>query len=412
MAVTTPTVRKPAYYHGWNIIMACVLSQLAALGVTINCFSLFVGGWSAQFHTPISALALGMTIFSLGCAIWCPLVGYFADKYPVRNLMAIALVGIALFHFAVGSVSGGWQIIALYSVPLPLVITFSTSVPAQALVSRWFVRRRGLAMGLTAFGLVMAGVIFPPIIAWVLPLIGWRATWLLFGALIGLVAAPTVYAIVRDRPGDEEGAAYVSPEGDCSEAAKISVRRIFGNRNFWMTIIAFTPAQSVMMVLNVNLAPIVMSKGYGLSTAGLLISASSLAALASKLGMGILSDRFGNRLPLALTALFCAAGCGLLAVGRDVVSLYAAIILIGLAQGAWTILAAATAAEFGPRSFGRAFGFISMLTPFATIASPIVAWLYERRVGYSVSLAGLGVFALVGFVAALFLKERHAHRFA
>lgn len=408
MATTTLPVRKPAYYHGWNIIAACILSQLAALGVPINCFSLFVGGWSTQFHTPISALALGMTFFSLGCSIWCPVVGFLADKYPVRNLMVIALVAMALFHFTIGFVNAGWQIIILYSALLGLLITFSTGVPSQALVARWFVRRRGLAMGLTSFGIAMAGVVFPPIITWLLPQIGWRSTWMLFGVLIGLVVAPIVFMTLRERPGEEEGASYVTPEVYDPEAAKLPLKQIFKSRNFWMTILAFTPAQSAMMVLTVSLAPIVMSRGYGLSIAGVLLSVVSISALASKLGMGVLSDRFGNRLPLALVTFFCAAGCVLLAVGHDLVSLFAAIILIGLGQGAWTILAAATAAEFGPRGFGRAFGFISMLTPVATIAAPIVAWLYEHHVSYSISLVGLAGFALMGLVAALFMKERPA----
>jgi MFS family permease len=398
-------LRKPAYYHGWNIILACILSQLAALGVPVNCFSLFVGHWSTQFHTPISTLALGMTAFSLSCSIWCPLVGFLADRYPVRNIMAIALVGMALFQTVIGFASAGWQIVVLYSVVLGLVITFSSGVPSQALVARWFVRRRGLAMGLTSFGIALAGVVFPPIITALLPQIGWRATWLLFGVLTGVVVAPIVFFSLRERPGAEEGAAYVTPTVHDPQAVALPLRRIFGNRNFWMTIIAFTPTQSALMVLSVNLAPIVMSKGFSLATAGLLISVYSLSAIASKLGMGMLADRFGNRIPLMLVTLFCAAGCAALAMGHALVFIYAAVMLIGLGQGAWTILASATAAEFGAQAFGRAFGFISMLTPFATIASPIVAWLYEHHVDYSVSLIGLALFAMLGFVAAAFLKE-------
>jgi MFS family permease len=84
----------------------------------------------------------------------------------------------------------------------------------------------------------------------------------------------------------------------------------------------------------------------------------------------------------------------------------AAVTLIGLGQGVWTIIAASTAAEFGPAGFGRAFGLMSMLTPVATIAAPLVAWLSEQGVAYSESLVGLGAFGLVGFAAAFFIAEQ------
>jgi MFS family permease len=408
LATTALVARKPLYYHGWNVVAACVLSQLSALGVPANCFSLFVGGWSVQFHTPISTLAIGLTVFSLSCAIWCPVVGYFTDRFSVRAVMALALVGVALFHFAIGSATASWQIIALYSAVLSLVVIFSTGVPSQALVSRWFVRRRGLAMGLTAFGIAMAGVIFPPIITAIMPGIGWRATWLLFGAIIGVVVAPTVFFTLRDRPGEADGVDYVTAEAQDAAPVHLPLKRIFGNRNFWITIIGFTPPQAVSMALSVTLAPIVMTKGYGLPTAGLLISASATAAILSKLGMGFLSDRFGNRLPLTLAPLSTGVGCVLLAAAHGLPSLFGAIVFIGVGQGVWTVLAAATAAEFGPRAFGRAFGFVSMLTPVATLAAPVVPWLYEHGVGYGVSLVGLAVFALLGAVTALFLKERRS----
>src|SRR5690606_8151183 len=102
-----------------------------------------------------------------------------------------------------------WQLIVLYALPLPLLISFASAVPAQALVSRWFVKRAGLAMGLTAFGASAGGILAPPLVVTLLPQVGWRETWWLGAAVIGLLALPAIVLAVRDRPGPQDSKAYV-----------------------------------------------------------------------------------------------------------------------------------------------------------------------------------------------------------
>jgi uncharacterized membrane protein (GlpM family) len=80
-----------------------------------------------------------------------------------------------------------------------------------------------------------------------------------------------------------------------------------------------------------------------------------------------------------------------------------------LSAGSWTLLASATAAEFGKQGFGRAFGLVCVFPPFAAIAPPVVARLREVSGTYSTGLAGLAVLAVLGAGAALLLRER-GHR--
>ena len=95
---------------------------------------------------------------------------------------------------------GDLAIPALFAFPIPIVACLASLVPANAVVSRWFVRRLGLALGLTALGQGLPGVILPPIIAAVLPSLGWRMIWRIGGIVIGLVILPIVVWVLRDRP--------------------------------------------------------------------------------------------------------------------------------------------------------------------------------------------------------------------
>ena len=137
------------WYHGWNIVVVTILSQVAANGLTYNTFSLFVREWSTDLHAPISQLQLAVAAMALFAALASPAIGALADKYPARRLFGCGLLGIAAFYLAISVTTAAWQVIALYGLFVPLALALCTSVTANPLISRWFVRRLGLALGLS-----------------------------------------------------------------------------------------------------------------------------------------------------------------------------------------------------------------------------------------------------------------------
>ena len=394
------------WYHGWNIVAVCIACQVSALALTLNCFSLFLHDWTREFAAPVSTLSIAVLIFSLGCSVVVPFAGAAADRYPARWVFGLGLLGLIVFHVAMGFVTRSWQVVLLYSTLLPVAIGMAATVPSQALVSRWFVRRVGLAMGITAFGLALAGVIFPALIVMLLPMVGWRVVWWMFAAAIAVIMLPLVLLLMRDRPTAEEGAWYVGTQPATRHKSTLTVRDVFSRRNFWVTVGVFVPIQCGVMGMNINLAPLVTSHGFSPATAGALISACAVGGLVAKLASGILADRLGNRIPLVLVALLNATGVAVLAFfGDELPLLYAAVILVGMSGGVWTLLASATAAEFGAEGFGKAFGIISSFTPIGAIAPPIVAKLQETTGSYMSGLAGLAVFSLCAGGVALLLNE-------
>jgi MFS family permease len=98
--------RRRGWYHGWNIVAVCILALSAANGMPVNAFSLFLRDWSADLHTPISSLQLGVAAFGVCTAALSPFVGILADKYPARWLLGSGLMGIALFYLGVSFVIG------------------------------------------------------------------------------------------------------------------------------------------------------------------------------------------------------------------------------------------------------------------------------------------------------------------
>ncbi len=411
---------RGGWYHGWNIVSVCILSGIAANALPINAFSLFLHDWSAQFHVTVSTLQLGIAACGLTCAFLSPVAGMLTDRFPARTILACGLIGMTLFCAGISFAERTWQYMLLYAVLLPLSLICATSIPANAVVSRWFVRRLGLALGLTAFGLGMAGVVMPPVVAAVMPTLGWRAIWRIGAAVIAFVILPLVLLVIRERPTEREGRHYLAQDGAAAghhghgggagPGDALRWRDILSSRNFWLLVVGYLPMLALYGGCGNNLTPIATSRGLTPQEAGLLLSAFSFCQLAATLGSGILSDRLGNRLPLAGLAFLTATGGTIVAFGQGFPMILIGAALAGVGGSFWPLLAAAIATEFRGRGFGRAFGMLTFFLPFAVMSPFAVAKSQEASGSYAPALMVMVVLSVLGGIACLFLRERRDGR--
>lgn len=403
-----------AWYHGWNIVAVCILSQSVANGLTYNSLSLFMRGWSAELHAPISYLQLAVAIMGTVAAAVSPFVGALADKYPARRLFVCGLLGMALFYVGVGSIKTAWQLLVLYGVVAAPSLVLCTAVVANALISRWFVRRRGFAFGLSAFGIGLAGVLLPQIISPLLPLVGWRMIWFGGALFVAAVVVPLVLAVVRNRPAEEEGRYYLSGESAPSAhhghaaggARQLSWREVIKRKNFWLLVGIYLPLVALSGASIQNIAPYAASHGLSLRTGAALLSLLSAMHIVATLLFGLLSDRFGNRSPFIGLAALMVVGTLLLALGSDLPIIIAGCALTGLGSGVFTLLAAAIAVEFGAEGVGRAFGMCMLFVPLITLSPYLIAKTQEMTGSYTPAFIGGAVFAAFSLLLSMLYRER------
>jgi MFS family permease len=410
--------RSRGWYYGWNVIAITIVAQIAANGITLNSLSLFMRDWSHDLNSPISSLQLLILPLLLVSAAVSPLSGRLADTVPARWLMSGGLIGVAVFCLLLSTVTQRWQFFALYGTVLPIAIAFSTNVVSNAVVSRWFVRRIGLAMGLCGFGVGLSGVLLPPIIAWTLPSIGWRGIWRIASLVIAFLVTPLVLLSLRDRPTAEEGAYYLGgqvesrrPHGHGTVGSGDSAlgwRDVLGRRNFWLLAAVYLPIIGIYGSTTQNFVPIATYHGLSAKAAGTLLSVVSIFHIGATLLLGMVSDRFGNRVPLALLAVVVACGALFAAYSTGATGLTIAAALVGAGGGMWTLVSAAVATEFGAAGFGRAFGLLMVLLPIDSFVPFAVARTHERMGTYAPALVTLAVICTVGGLLCLMLRERQA----
>ena len=410
--------RPSGWYHGWNVVAVLVLSQLAGNALTYNSFPLFVPLWAAEMHAPPSLFQLSIMAMLLGASPSSVVVGAWADKYPARRLFTAGLVGMALFYAAISFATRPWHIIALYGFLAAPSLTMCTAVVANAVISRWFKRRLGLALGLSTCGIGLATAVIPKLVAAFMPELGWRGIWRVGAVVAVAVVLPIVLLVVRDRPTEREGLHYMSDDGAParpiahgyggagSADGALGWREVLARRNFWLLVAIYLIMIGSGTAFIQNMAVYAASRHIDTHDTATMMSAVGIAHVFAALIMGALADRFGNRLPLAGMALAVAAGIGFLAVGQSLPLLVIGAALIGLNAAVFTPLSSAIAEEYGAEGFGRAFGLVMLFLPFSQLFPFLVARQQEATGSYLVGMVTCAAMLLLAAGLALMLREK------
>jgi len=278
---------------------------------------------------------------------------------------------------------------------------YSGPLPHQVLLTQWFSRNRGLALGLSYLGLGLGGAISQKYVA--LPLIrafGWRAALVLMGGSM-LLLVPVLLFVVRDRPADKglyaDGADGPPPE---NSAPSQTFGQLLRCRAFWL--LAAGSCMSVGAIGSINQHMKLMFQDAGLSestvadtTFWILIS-----SLAGRVAMGWLADRFNKKLVMFAAYLFVAAPVPLLFIidWPGMPLLFA--LLFGFGLGADFMLIPLMGAQlFGPNSLARVMGIVLPTNSIGQTCFPFLLGVLRDRFGnYSY---GLAVVVALGFGGAL-----------
>jgi predicted MFS family arabinose efflux permease len=278
---------------------------------------------------------------------------------------------ILLFNFLIGLIlvsasfcSGTiWQLYIFY---LALGIASFGVAPVSYchLISYWFDRYRGLALGIMMSGLGAGALVAPSSAHYLIEQFGWRVTFDFSGAAILSIGMPVLILFLKEKP---ELMGLV-PDGDTRAFPRskafdvdsgLSFRQALHTSTLWLLLCVCALVAGSTSACFVHIASILTDKGFSGQTGAFATSAVGGGLLVGRVGSGYLLDRFFA--PRVATLLFvCAAiGMGVLRVGNSLDLAFAAAFCIGLGLGAEVELMAYLASRyFGLRSFGAVYGLI------------------------------------------------------
>ncbi len=328
-------------FYGWWVVAGAFLVLFLGVCSGFYTVSVFLEPLESSFGWNRTQISLGFTIAALLVGLLSPLVGAVVAKVGVKKVMVFGacLVGCSLF--ALGFIQSLWQYYLSFIV-LAAGISSIGLVPNQTLISHWFKKRRGTAMGIIMTGIGLGGMAMISIASAAVQSFGWRWSYRFLGLTVLCLVLPGILLIIRNRPEDMG----LLPDGlaPAAEGAKGSSREIgltVGEslRSLTFYLLCLDMAFYAIIIGGMTQHAIALLRSLSVSDANLTWSLALGASVAGRLLFGAMADRISRKGLVTLVWAFHLAGIGaLLFLTGTGVPLWLFVIFYGMALGAFATL--------------------------------------------------------------------------
>jgi len=314
------SARVRAVHPAWVVAAVAFLALLCAAGFRAAPGVLLVPlqhefGWSRAVLS--TAVGINLVLFGLVS----PFAAALMDRFGIRRVTALALVLIATGTALPVLMTQSWQLMLAWGVLIGTGTGAMALVFAATIANRWFVRHRGLVMGILTAGNATGQLIFLPVIASVTDSVGWRAASLVIAAA-ALAVVPLVLWRLRDHPRDVGVSAYgeVAPPAEAAAAAPArenaallairGLRTAARTRTFWALAVGFAICGATTNgLIGTHFIPAAHDHGMHQTTAAGLLAVVGVFDIVGTIASGYLTDKVDPR--ILLGAYYFLRGVGL-----------------------------------------------------------------------------------------------------
>jgi MFS family permease len=389
-----------------------VLIASFLVGTTVNgirlSYGVFFKSLESEFELSRATTSGVLSVFMLLSGFFGFLGGWILDRYGPRTLIFIIGLGSGLSLFLTASTTAPWQLFVSYSLLLSLG-TGAAYVVLASTASRWFERKRGLALAIVAAASGMGMVTISPLAAYLISSYDWRTSYIVLGLLAWLIVLP-LSVLFKSDPGQVGALADGVPlvAGEIEIQAKASSRPLGGfslgeasaTRSFWLLLSAWLLFSSSQFLILTHVVPDAIDKGISAVAAAVIISIIGVTSIPSMLIGGRISDAVGRKVPVVICMIVHAAAMAGLIWADELWAFYLFAVIYGLARGGIIPpLSAMVGDIFGLHSIGVILGILNISWQIGAAIGPFVGgFIFDLSNSYAIAFS-LGVLSLL--VAAL-----------
>jgi MFS transporter, OFA family, oxalate/formate antiporter len=399
--------QRSEFRLGWKVLLAGFLGTMCgASPLPFNVLGFLFKPLEAEFGWNVQQVSIGITVFGITASLLAPVFGWLADRYGVRKVAIWSLVGFILtfssLYFTPPTLVGFyflWLLVGMIGIG-------STPVTWSRGLSLWFVKQRGLALGMMLVGTSAAALIVPQLAVWSSDQFGWRAIFPVVALLPLLIALPATFAFFREPQPEERPAALSTATG---ELAGMTFKDAVRTRQFWVLWFSIFLIALAYGGAHIHLPAIVADHGIDRGAAAGVMGIVGIGLLCGRIGVGYLLDKiWGPAVAFPVLCLPAVAAFLLMGTSSDMTMISIAAFFLGFAAGAESDLIAFLAARyFGMAHFGRIYGMLYMPFGLMSAISPVVYGTVRVNTGsYDQMLMAASVMFVVGG-AMLFALGRY-----
>jgi sugar phosphate permease len=417
LVLKRPPLSLP-FYYGWFVLSLCFLTTLTSSGVRSSP-SVLIHPLEAEFDWSRTLIASAISMNLLLFGIAAPISGFLIDRFGPRKVMLGSLMLLIAGVSGTMVMTEFWQFFLVWGVIVGLGAGGVGSVLTATVGNRWFVARRGLALGILGSASSTGQIIFLPLFMAMITYAGWR-----MGSMALIVVAisllPLIYLFMRDdpsevglepygagQPGAASSGSATSLRGIPAKNATITARGVVSHPTFWLLAGSFFVCGGTANgLIGTHLIPHEIEIGIPQIAAASLLGLMGALNMVGTIFSGWMIDRVQPQRWLAL--VYAMRGVSLLLL--PFVQGYFGLVIFAVIYGLdWFATVppsmALTADTFGKQNVGKVYGWIFMSHQVGAAIMASAAGALRTFMGdYQFAFLSGGVIAMIAAGLALQIK--------
>jgi MFS family permease len=392
--------------YGWVVVAASLGYLIMAYGSS-NLIIVSLKPIADANDWPRWIPSMAYSALMVGAGVGGIVMGLWADKVSIRWPATLGAIMTGGGMIVASYAPEQWTLIASCGLLVGLMGTSSAFAPMLANITRWFDRRRGMAIAITASGQALAGAIWPLVLEPRIASIGWQETWRGYGWIAIIVMLPITFAFRRPAPVQPGDGAAIA--GGRSEGASLEKLAVPHNVVLALLSIAIVGCCVAMAMPVVHLVAYCSDLGFSSATGARMLSLLLFCSAMSRLLFGLISDRIGGLETILYSSAAQATVLGLFTLVGTEPSLYMISGLFGLVFGGIVPAYALAVRELFPaRDTGLRMGVVFLFgTAGMALGGFLGGWIFDLaghyRLAFLVGVA-FNMVNLVAILTALWLK--------
>ncbi len=402
-------------FYGWYIAIACAALMFVGVGVGYYGLPIFLKPLKEEHGWSTTQVSWAPAIYFCVSGLTSAFVGPYIDRYGPTKFMLIGTVVNGISAAFIGLVNELWQLYFVYFV-FAIAFGMSSGIAVNAIMTRWFVRKRALAMSISSTGVSLGGVVLAPVASVLVESGGLELATPILGLLVLIVALPVIVAVIAWDPGDMG----LYPDGDSEPPDRAApVRKGMASQyrmwsrseamrtlGFWAVFVAFLLVLVAQTGYVIHQVSFLEERLGSRNEAAFTLSVTAFGSIVARLIVGIFADGIDRR--LLTVVLFVVQGTSILLIIHtdNIAATWILTLIFGLTIGNIYMMQSLIVGElFGMVSFGAIFGLISLAGQAGSGIGPIgVGIIHDQTGGYTIPFTITALLTYLAAVAVLFAR--------
>jgi len=395
--------------YGKYTAVTCFGVMFLLYGGILNTFTVFLVPMVEDLGWDRKTLSYAMAVGAIGMGISAPIAGRLIDRIGAKRVMVTGAIMIGGGILVAGRITQPWQIYLAYAF-VGSGLAGATVIPCSLIISKWFISRRGMAMGIMAMGTSVGGLCMTPVANWIIYNHGWRIAYVVSGFTVLLIGVPIIGFFLKPDPSaigyEPYFDASLATQGGGSTWGK-SVAESFSTLAFWQIALVMVIVGIVTSALGAHYVPHLIALKHSPTKSANAWMLVLFVMTIAKFSFGPISDRWGAKKAMAGACLLIAISImiGSIATSTEYLILFA--VLYGFGVGApLAVNPILTSDALGMKNFGAIFGILNLLSIAGSVVGPVWAGaVYDSKESYVSVLYIFAALMVVSAVVAFFIRS-------